>query len=175
MVPWDDKRYVLWFKMSGHTGTGLERALKELSNTQNFSLFPDRIHSTERGWRQCWEELDCIKKKGVAIDTLHVKFHKVRTRKLLPQTPTCALQHAGTPLRHGGTWCNLCRFAGMSPVLQKSGRNEYSPSKHCWRRWVVIVSPVVLLCLSASMECAQKCIRRPAFKSFFCRRWFKHI
>lgn len=112
--------------------------------------------------------------KGGAIGRLHVKFHEIRNRKPLPQNQP-VLHNMQEP--HPGTAAPGARLAGrsMSQILQKSEGNEYCPSNHCWREWMVIVSPVALLCLSAFKEYAQKCMRTSAFKSFFCRRWFKPI
>lgn len=135
---------------------------------------PLRNNSTESGWwyGQCWEELDATKKKGFATDMLHMKLHKVRNRKLQAWTPTCTLQRTGTLSRHWGAWSNLCSYVHepcLSEAMQKFILSFKTPLKE-----MVIVVPVALLCLPAFKKCAQKCVRRPAFKSLFCRRWFKH-
>lgn len=66
----------------------------------------------------------------VAIDLLHVKFHKIRNRKPLPQNQP-GLYNMQEP--HPGTAALGARFAGrsMSQVLKKSGGNEHCPSKLC--------------------------------------------
>lgn len=165
----------LWFEKSGHIGRGQERSsTKRTKQYTDFSISQTESTGLRESWWQSWEELDCTKWKAVAIDLLHVKFHKVRNRKPLPQNQP-VLYNMQEP--HPGMGTPGATFGGrsMSQVLQKSGENEYCPSKHCWREWMVIVSPVVLLCLLAFKEYAQECVRTPASKSFFCRRWFKPI
>lgn len=166
----------LWFKKSHHTGIGLEVfSTKGMKGHPDSSLFPLRIHGTEWGWwyGQCWEELDTTKKKGFATGMLHVKWHKVRNRNPQTQTPTCALQRTGTSSRHKGTCSKLCSYVDerrLSEAMQK-----WILSFKTWLKETAIDVPVVFLCLSAFKKCTHKCVKRPVFKSLFCRRWFKYI
>lgn len=110
--------------------------------------------------------------KRLATDTMHVKSQKVRNWKPQSQTPTRTLQLTGISSKHRGTRSNLCSYV-YEPCLPEAMQKRIL--SRTWLKETVIAVPEAILCLWAFKKCAQKCVETHAFKSLFCRKWFKHI